>query len=208
MSRSRAGRRRARCSSPLARRANDEPAGGGARGAKERTLRREDHRPEPGVPGRRGPAVWCARQALAEENRAQIERLSEASVLDVGLLAVLCLATVGINGLIFWATIRPVHRLSWAGAGDQRTSDVPQLPPFKLSVLARVLIHNRRRCAGADDRGVVRRGRGGHAGRVLAADRGEFVERLDRRGLGPCGRAGSSSASAVWGRAACWLVRG
>lgn len=88
---------------------------------------------------------WCARQALAEENRAQIERLSEASVLDVGLLAVLCLATVGINGLIFWATIRPVHRLSWAGVqATNALATFLNYLPFKLSVLARVLIHNRR----------------------------------------------------------------
>lgn len=88
---------------------------------------------------------WCAAQALSEENQAQIRRLGEASVLDIGLLAGLSLVSVILNGLVFWVVLLPVQRIGVLGvvATNALASFLNYLP-FKLSVLARVIIHGRR----------------------------------------------------------------
>lgn len=88
---------------------------------------------------------WCARQALAEQNRAQIQRLGEASVLDVAALAGLSLATIILNGLVFWVALRPAKRLPPLGViATNALATFLNYLPFKLSVVARVLIHNKR----------------------------------------------------------------
>ena len=88
---------------------------------------------------------WCIKLALSEENREQIARLGEASPGPVLALIALSAATIALNGLIFWVTIRPERRVP---LGD--TIAVSALAtflnylPFKLSVLSRILIHNQR----------------------------------------------------------------
>lgn len=88
---------------------------------------------------------WCARQALAPENRAQIERLREAPAVDVAIIGALSLASIVLNGLVFWAMILPVRRLPAVGlvATNALASFLNYLP-FKASIVARVLIHTRR----------------------------------------------------------------
>jgi len=88
---------------------------------------------------------WCARQALSEDNRAQIQRLGEASITDVAAIAGLSLLSIILNGLVFWVAMRPVKRLSIVGtvATNALASFLNYLP-FKLSILCRVLIHSKR----------------------------------------------------------------
>lgn len=88
---------------------------------------------------------WCARQALSEDNQAQIQRLGEASIIDVASIAGLSLLSIILNGMVFWVAIRPVKRLGVVGtvATNALASFLNYLP-FKLSILCRVLIHSRR----------------------------------------------------------------
>lgn len=89
--------------------------------------------------------AWCATLALKPENRAQLERLGEA---PPGLIAaILGLTLVGLvlDGLVFHALFRPVKRL--APAGVVATNAVAVLLnylPFKIGLIARVVIHTRR----------------------------------------------------------------
>ncbi len=88
---------------------------------------------------------WCGMMAFAPENRAQLARLGEA---DAGSLAVLfgcSLGTLLLNGHIFWVVLRPEMRIDPVGV--QATNAVAttlSYLPFKLSVLLRVAVHNRR----------------------------------------------------------------
>lgn len=88
---------------------------------------------------------WAVRMALRPENREQLEKLSEATPGEVMLLLVLAALSVGFNGIIFWVVINPIQRL--------RATDVIAVNaiatflaylPFKLSVVSRFVIHNRR----------------------------------------------------------------
>jgi hypothetical protein len=89
--------------------------------------------------------AWCGAQAFSEDNRAQLERLREASALVVGGLFALSTLSLLLNGLIFWATIAPVRRvrLSSVLATNALATFLAYLP-MKLSVAARVLLHNKR----------------------------------------------------------------
>lgn len=88
---------------------------------------------------------WVVKGVFAPENRAQLDRLREAPAASVAALLGLGLATLVINGAIFHAALWPVKRL--------RTLDIHSvnaiaallaLLPFKLSMVFRVLVHNRR----------------------------------------------------------------
>lgn len=92
-----------------------------------------------------GMLGWCAHMALKEENRAQLERLLDASPASVAALVGLCAATLVFNGLIFWAQIRPVHRLRASDVvATNAIATLLNYLPFKLSVVSRFVIHNRR----------------------------------------------------------------
>lgn len=88
---------------------------------------------------------WCVRVALQPSNQAQFSRLTGAPAWSILGMLGLTAASIVLNGVIFWATIRPVRRL--------RVSDVVAVNalatflaylPFKPSAVARVVIHNRR----------------------------------------------------------------
>jgi len=92
-----------------------------------------------------GALAWAVRMALRPENRAQLEALLEATPLQILTMVALGVASVGVNGLIFWAVLRPARTL--------RAPDVISVNaiatllaylPFKLSVVARVAIHRKR----------------------------------------------------------------
>lgn len=86
---------------------------------------------------------WAVTMALG--NKAQLERLLDASPQQIAMLLGLSLATLIINGLIFWAVLLPVRRvriLDMQAVNGIATS-LTYLP-FKLSALVRVAIHNRR----------------------------------------------------------------
>jgi hypothetical protein len=89
--------------------------------------------------------VWCATLALKPENRAQLERLGEAPPGLIAAILGLTLAGLVLDGLVFFALFRPVKRL--APAGVVATNAVAVLLnylPFKIGLIARVVIHTRR----------------------------------------------------------------
>ncbi|MEO0716766.1 MAG: hypothetical protein AAFY58_07235, partial [Planctomycetota bacterium] len=88
---------------------------------------------------------WCANMALKEENRTQLERLLDASPASIAALVGLCAATLIFNGLIFWAQIRPVRRLRASDViATNAIATLMNYLPFKMSLVSRVVIHNRR----------------------------------------------------------------
>lgn len=92
-----------------------------------------------------GLLAWCVRAALSPENRAQLTHFREAPAGLIGAVLGLSAISIVLNGLIFWATLSPVRRLR---RGDviavNALATFLNYAPFKLSVIARVLIHNRR----------------------------------------------------------------
>jgi len=89
--------------------------------------------------------AWCIYAAAKPENLKQWSRLREAPAESVAMLLALSLATVVLNGAIFQFAIRPIARLR--AADIQSVNAVASLLaylPFKLSMLFRVLVHNRR----------------------------------------------------------------
>jgi Lysylphosphatidylglycerol synthase TM region len=98
-----------------------------------------------GFAGGIGALWWAVRLAMSEENRDQLSRLSDASPIE--LLALMALATisVGFNGIIFWVLINPVHRLRATDViSTNAIATFLAYLPFKLSVVSRFVIHNRR----------------------------------------------------------------
>jgi hypothetical protein len=88
---------------------------------------------------------WVIEGVFAPENRAQLDRLRDAPALSVAALLGLGLATLVINGAIFHIALWPVKRLRTADIQSVNAiAAVLALLPFKLSVLFRVLVHNRR----------------------------------------------------------------
>lgn len=88
---------------------------------------------------------WCVDMAMSPANRGQLDRLGEASAWEVAGLVGLSAVSLGLNGLAFWIGVLPVHRLGLGTA--QATNAIATLLgylPFKLSVISRALIHNRR----------------------------------------------------------------
>ncbi|MBK7403807.1 MAG: hypothetical protein IPJ41_04030 [Phycisphaerales bacterium] len=88
---------------------------------------------------------WCVRSALSPDNREQLAKLSEASIGQVAMLLALSAATLGANGLVFWATLRPVKRLrAFDVLATNALCTFLAYLPFKLGALTRIAIHNRR----------------------------------------------------------------
>ncbi len=89
--------------------------------------------------------VWCGSRAFSPENRGQLSKLGEASASDVALLCILSIASIVLNGLIFWTAVRPVKRVPIDSVlATNAIATVLNYVPFKLSMLSRILIHNRR----------------------------------------------------------------
>ncbi len=92
-----------------------------------------------------GALGWAVSVALKEENRAQLENLQNASVGQVMALVGLSFASVAINGLIFWAVIRPVHSIRATDViSTNAIATFLAYLPFKVSLIARVAIHSKR----------------------------------------------------------------
>jgi len=89
--------------------------------------------------------AWILSIALSPENREALLKLREAGPGPPAAVAGLTAVSVLLNGLIFWALIRPVARLDAAGviAINAICMAIAYLP-FKLSVVARALLHRRR----------------------------------------------------------------
>lgn len=89
--------------------------------------------------------VWCIARALSSANREQLARLGEARATDVAILCLLSVASIILNGLIFWTAVRPVKRVPLDSVlATNAIATALNYVPFKLSMLSRILIHNRR----------------------------------------------------------------
>ncbi len=89
--------------------------------------------------------VWCVRVVMSDENKAALEKVQQAGAGQILALLGLAAASIFLNGFIFWSAIRPLHRLRLSDtvAVNALATFLSYLP-FKISVLTRWLIHNRR----------------------------------------------------------------
>jgi len=88
---------------------------------------------------------WCVSLALSEENRQAFENLRSGSGVQAGGLIALSLGTIAVNGVAWWALMRPVRALDLGGVSAVNAlATLLSYLPFKLSVMARVALHNRR----------------------------------------------------------------
>ncbi|MBX3364417.1 MAG: flippase-like domain-containing protein [Phycisphaeraceae bacterium] len=89
-----------------------------------------------------GVLWWVVVQAIGHE---ALPRLREATAGQIGAFAALSVATVAINGLIFWMTLLPVRRLRLIDVqATNALATLSAVVPFKFSLLVRVLVHRRR----------------------------------------------------------------
>lgn len=89
--------------------------------------------------------AWAGRLALSPENRQSLERLGASAWHEVLGLVGLALCVLWVNGLLFAVAIRPVKRLPVEDV--QAVNAIASLLsylPFKLSLVFRTLVHNRR----------------------------------------------------------------
>lgn len=88
---------------------------------------------------------WCITLAFKPDNREQFQRLADADTGQLILLFGMSLATLVINGLIFWVALLPHRRLDVLGVvSTNAIGTLLSYLPFKLSVVLRFAIHNRR----------------------------------------------------------------
>ncbi len=88
---------------------------------------------------------WAVRMALRPENREQLAKLSDATPGELMLLLILAALSVGFNGIIFWVVLNPVHKIRATDViATNAIATFLAYLPFKLSVVARFVIHNRR----------------------------------------------------------------
>ncbi|MDX2017099.1 MAG: lysylphosphatidylglycerol synthase domain-containing protein [Planctomycetota bacterium] len=88
---------------------------------------------------------WCVTLAFNPSNREQLEKIRDLAPSRVALLAALSLATILLDGLIFWFTLRPVRRLAPVDVvATNAVATFLNYLPFKLGLISRFVIHNRR----------------------------------------------------------------
>lgn len=89
--------------------------------------------------------AWAVRLSMSEDNAASLDAMRAAPPTEVAALAALSIVSLILNGLMFWVTLRPLHRL--AALDTVLTNSIAtflSILPFKLSLITRVLIHHRR----------------------------------------------------------------
>jgi len=97
---------------------------------------------------------WALRMAFTPENQASVRRLLDAPWRLVAAMILLNVATIIVNGLVFWVTSIPVKRVGVLSAIlTNAVSSFLAFLPFKISALTRIYLHHRR--DGVPLRGVV-----------------------------------------------------
>lgn len=92
-----------------------------------------------------GLLAWAVGLSLSEENARSIEAMSRARWSEVAAILALTLASIVLNGLMFWVVLRPVKRLPAIDVIlTNSIATFLSVLPFKLSLVSRVLIHHRR----------------------------------------------------------------
>lgn len=88
---------------------------------------------------------WAISLAMSERNQASWEAMRSAHWQTVVTLIALSLLSLTLNGLMFWITLRPLHRLKpLEVVGVNAISTFLSVLPFKVGLATRVLIHHRR----------------------------------------------------------------
>jgi len=88
---------------------------------------------------------WAVSVALRQENREQLAKLSQATPTELMMLMGLATISVGFNGMLFWVVMNPVHKLRPTDViAVNAISTLLAYLPFKLSIVSRFVIHNRR----------------------------------------------------------------
>jgi hypothetical protein len=89
--------------------------------------------------------AWAVRLSMSEQNARSIAAMRAAPASELMALFALTIASLILNGLMFWISLRPVHRLNpFDTILTNAISTFLSILPFKLSLVARVLIHHRR----------------------------------------------------------------
>ncbi|MBL8744863.1 MAG: hypothetical protein JNK58_00750 [Phycisphaerae bacterium] len=89
--------------------------------------------------------AWAIRLSMSEENARGLASMRAAPAGEVVALFALTFTSLILNGLMFWITLRPVHRLDPTDTIlTNAIATFLSILPFKLSLIARVLIHHRR----------------------------------------------------------------
>lgn len=89
--------------------------------------------------------AWCIWLALRPENVQRFGELKGASPAALAAVAGLSILTLLLNGLIFWANLRPARRIDAPGVvAVNAVATFLNYLPFKLSVIFRFLVHHRR----------------------------------------------------------------
>ncbi len=125
----------------------DDQRGGGAEGEARSPRRRAlmGAIQIAGFLGGIGLLVWVVMAALSPENRELLTRLGDATPGQVGLLLLCSVATLVLNGSIFWVTLLPEKRIGHTDI--QATNAIATLLsylPFKLGLIFRIVVHNKR----------------------------------------------------------------
>lgn len=88
---------------------------------------------------------WAVSIALRGDNREQLERLRDASAMQITTMLGLSLAILMISGTIFWVVLAPARRLRFLDVlATNAVATFLAYLPAKLSVIFRVAVHNRR----------------------------------------------------------------
>lgn len=92
-----------------------------------------------------GLLVLCVMVALKPDNRAKLERLADAPKDQLALLVGLSLVVVIVSGETFRRVLSPVRSLPFIRTqATNAIASLLALLPFKLSIVFRVIVHNRR----------------------------------------------------------------
>lgn len=88
---------------------------------------------------------WVVVLAAGELDSARREQLAGAPWWQVGLLVLLSVLSVGVNGVAWWCAVRPARRVGFSSVmATNAGATALALLPFKLSLLFRVVSHRRR----------------------------------------------------------------
>lgn len=101
-----------------------------------------------------GLFAWAVAMATSGDSSQYLARVLEAPLDEIALLVGLTAICVVFNGLCFWTVLRPIRRLNAIDViSVNAISTVLSILPFKISVISRAFIHNRR--DGVDVRTLV-----------------------------------------------------
>lgn len=92
-----------------------------------------------------GLLIWCLTIAFSPENREQFDKLKNADWRLVAALSGLSLVIMVISGEVFRLSLRPVQKLGVLSTHSTNAiANALALLPFKIGMIFRILMHNRR----------------------------------------------------------------